>query len=121
EKHQRSPALEFIVLLILQQLTVDARQNENAEAAGVSLAWKAQQLIRTHYHLPLSSAVLAKELHCNVDYLGRVYRRVFHLTLTEAIHRQRVREALPELVALGWTVTEFAAGKYDITRPKAAG
>src|SRR5699024_2105500 len=32
-----------------------------------------------------------------------------------------VREALPELVALGWTVTEFAAGKYDITRPKAAG
>lgn len=24
----------------------------------------------------------------------------------------------PELVALGWTVTEFAAGKYDITRPK---
>ncbi|EOG3125322.1 replication protein C, IncQ-type, partial [Salmonella enterica] len=24
-------------------------------------------------------------------------------------------------VALGWTVTEFAAGKYDITRPKAAG
>ncbi|EEH3655466.1 TPA: replication C family protein, partial [Escherichia coli] len=23
--------------------------------------------------------------------------------------------------ALGWTVTEFAAGKYDITRPKAAG
>lgn len=38
EKHQRSPALEFIVLLILQQLTVDARQNENAEAAGVSLA-----------------------------------------------------------------------------------
>ncbi|WP_430624507.1 replication protein C, IncQ-type [Salmonella enterica] len=35
--------------------------------------------------------------------------------------RQRVREALPELVALGWTVTEFAAGKYDITRPKAAG
>ncbi|MDL2510237.1 replication protein C, IncQ-type, partial [Salmonella enterica] len=35
--------------------------------------------------------------------------------------RKRVREALPELVALGWTVTEFAADKYDITRPKAAG
>ncbi|HHZ1064596.1 TPA: replication protein C, IncQ-type [Haemophilus influenzae] len=35
--------------------------------------------------------------------------------------RQRVRMALPELVALGWTVAEFAAGKYDITRPKAVG
>ncbi|RJX84197.1 replication protein C, partial [Escherichia coli] len=35
--------------------------------------------------------------------------------------RPHFGEALPELVALGWTVTEFAAGKYDITRPKAAG
>jgi len=35
--------------------------------------------------------------------------------------RQRVREALPELEALGWSVVEFAAGKYDITRPKATG
>lgn len=35
--------------------------------------------------------------------------------------RQRVREALPELEALGWSVVEYAAGKYDITRPKATG
>ena len=35
--------------------------------------------------------------------------------------RQRVREALPELEALGWSVVEFAAGKYDIARPKATG
>ena len=33
--------------------------------------------------------------------------------------RQRVREALPELIALGWTVNEYAAGKYDIARPPA--
>ncbi|WP_369010170.1 replication protein C, IncQ-type, partial [Escherichia sp. NIC12-1] len=25
------------------------------------------------------------------------------------------------LEALGWSVVEYAAGKYDITRPKAAG
>jgi hypothetical protein len=35
--------------------------------------------------------------------------------------RQRVREALPELEALGWAVAEYAKGKYGITRPKAAG
>lgn len=35
--------------------------------------------------------------------------------------RQRVREALPELEVLGWSVIEYAAGKYDITRPKATG
>lgn len=30
--------------------------------------------------------------------------------------RQRVREALLEIKALGWTVIEYARGKYDITR-----
>ncbi len=33
EKHQRTPALEFIVLLILQQLTRDARLDEQADGA----------------------------------------------------------------------------------------
>lgn len=108
EKLQRSSALEFIVLLILQQITCDARAHENTDEAGVSLAWKAQQMIRTQYHLPLSTAVLAKELHCNVDYLGRVYRRVFHLTLTEAIQRQRVREAEKLLISDARSLTEVA-------------
>ncbi|POT55598.1 AraC family transcriptional regulator [Citrobacter amalonaticus] len=108
EKLQRSPALEFIVLLILQQLTCTDPQNENAEDPGGSLAWKAQQLIRTQYHLPLSTGLLAKELHCNVDYLGRVYRRVFHLTLTEAIHRQRVREAEKLLISDARSLKEVA-------------
>jgi hypothetical protein len=34
--------------------------------------------------------------------------------------RKRVRDALPELVALGWTVDEYAQGKYKITRPAVA-
>lgn len=32
--------------------------------------------------------------------------------------RQRARTALPELEALGWSITEYARGKYDISRPK---
>ncbi|MDN8600862.1 helix-turn-helix domain-containing protein [Citrobacter sp. S2-9] len=108
EKLQRGPALEFIVLLILQQLTCSAQQRENNNDAGSVLAWKARQLIRTQYHLALSTAILAKELHCNADYLGRVYRRVFHLTLTEAIHRQRVREAEKLLISDACSLKEVA-------------
>ncbi|MDM9216518.1 helix-turn-helix domain-containing protein, partial [Escherichia coli] len=104
-----TPALEFIVLLILQQLTRDARLDEQADGAGTTLAWKAQKLIRTQYHRPLSTALLARELYCNADYLGRVYRRVFHLTLTEAIHRQRVREAEKLLISEARSLTEVAA------------
>lgn len=108
EKLQRSPALEFIVLLILQQMTQSSRQAENTAESGVALAWKARQRIRTQYHRPLSTAILARELHCNADYLGRVYRRVFHLTPTQAIHRQRVREAEKLLISDALSLTEVA-------------
>ncbi|CAI6197931.1 hypothetical protein DJICPGNB_17920 [Escherichia coli] len=47
-------------------------------------------------------------LQC-ADYLGRVYRRVFHLTLTEAIHRQRVREAEKLLISEARSLSEVAA------------
>jgi AraC-like DNA-binding protein len=46
-----------------------------------------------HTFPPALTSLLAKELHCNADYLGRIYKRKFHLTLTEAIQRQRVRAA----------------------------
>lgn len=47
------------------------------DSPGAALARKAQQIIHTRYHLPVSASTLAKELHCNADYLGRVYRHVF--------------------------------------------
>ncbi|MEX9254076.1 helix-turn-helix domain-containing protein [Pseudenterobacter timonensis] len=93
EKLQRSMALEMILLLILQQVSISSGYEDKTDEAVAALAWKAKQLIRTQFHLPLSTSQLAKTLHCNADYLGRVFRRTFHLTLTEAIHRQRVRAA----------------------------
>ncbi|WP_039056706.1 AraC family transcriptional regulator [Enterobacter sp. Bisph1] len=108
EKIERSAALELIVLLILQQMTQAARQEKQGNEAGIALAWKAQQLIRTRFHLAITTSQLAQELHCNADYLGRVYRRVFHLTLTEAIQRQRVRAAEKMLVSHAVSLKEVA-------------
>ncbi|WP_312951463.1 helix-turn-helix domain-containing protein [Superficieibacter sp.] len=108
ERLQRSAALEFILLLILQHIALAGDCQERADDAGTALAWKAQQLIRTQFHRPLSTSVLARELHCNADYLGRVYRRVFRLTLTEAIHRQRIRAAEKMLVNEARSLKEVA-------------
>jgi len=108
EKLQRSQALEIILLLILQQISLSPGYEDKADDAGAAMAWKAKQLIRTHFHLPLSTSQLAKELHCNADYLGRVFRRTFHLTLTEAIHRQRVRAAEKLLLNDAASLTEVA-------------
>lgn len=108
ENVHRSIALECIVLLILQQLSAAGSQESASDSPGVALAWRAQQILRTQYHLPLSTSVLAKALHCNADYLGRVYRRTFHLTLTEALHRQRVMAAEKLLVSDSLSLKEVA-------------
>ncbi|ENZ8429298.1 TPA: AraC family transcriptional regulator [Klebsiella aerogenes] len=107
ENIHRSVALELILLLILQQLSAAAEELP-VDTPGNALAWKAQQIILTQYHLPLSAATLAKELHCNADYLGRVYRHAFHLTLTDALHRQRVRAAEKLLISDSLSLSEVA-------------
>lgn len=96
------------LLLILQQLAAPALHEDVVDSPGVDLAWKANQLIRTQYHLALSTSTLAKTRHCNADYLGRVYRRVFCLTLTEALHRQRVLMAEKLLIGDKLPLTEVA-------------
>lgn len=104
----RSNALELILLLIMQQLSVAAKDNPQADNSGVALAYKAKQLIRTQFHLPVSTSTLASQLHCNADYLGRVYRQTFQLTITEAIHRQRVLSAEKMLITDSCSLSEVA-------------
>jgi len=116
ENVHRSVALECILLLLLQQISASALSERAADNPGIALAWKARQMIGTHFHLPISASMLAKELHCNVDYLGRVYRRAFRLTLTEAIHRQRVRAAEKLLISDSRSLKEVAmqCGFHDV-------
>lgn len=108
ENIHRSLALELLLLLILQQIAAAASEKPD-DSPGAALAWKAQQIIHTRYHLPVSASTLAKELHCNADYLGRVYRHVFRVTLTEALHRQRVRAAEKLLISDSLSLTEVAS------------
>ncbi len=108
ENIHRNIALECILLLIFQQISVAGFESAADSSPGVALAYKAQQIIRTKYHLPLSASLLARELHCNADYLGRVYRRVFNLTLTKAVHRQRVMAAEKLLISDARSLTEVA-------------
>lgn len=104
----RSSALELISLLIMQQLSVAVNDNPQPDNSGVALAYKAQQLIRTQFHLPISTSMLARQLYCNADYLGRVYRQTFQLTITEAIHRQRVLSAEKMLITDSCSLSEVA-------------
>jgi AraC-like DNA-binding protein len=56
----------------------------------------------------LSASLIAAELHCHPDYLGRVFRKIFNCTLTEAIHRRRLQQARKFLLETVDTVDSIA-------------
>lgn len=91
QARDNAAALPLILLLLLQQVAAAATQPPEASAGSTALAWQARQIIKTQFHRPLTASALAQQLHCNPDYLGRVFRATFHQTLTEAIHQQRIR------------------------------
>ncbi|MGC6386064.1 helix-turn-helix domain-containing protein [Ewingella sp. S1.OA.A_B6] len=93
QRSAQSPSLELFLLLLLQEVGQAPVGVPEPGGPGVALAYKARQLIATRYHQPLGTAELATLLHCNADYLGRVFRSTFNLTLTDALHQQRVSAA----------------------------
>ena len=98
--------LNLILLLLIKEISVKTVQDR--EAKPVSLAYRAQSLIRQHYRAPITPAQISQRLQCNVDYLGRVYKDAFGMTLTEGIHFQKINAAKRDLVELNKPVNEIA-------------
>lgn len=86
-------AADLLALQMLQEVAHHGQPEETRDGAGAALAAQANRLIRTRFHQKLQTSSLAQELDCNPDYLGRVYHRAYGYTLTEGIHRARLKEA----------------------------
>jgi AraC-like DNA-binding protein len=67
-----------------------------------------EQYIRTHFHEPIQPAMIAAHLHLNVDYLGRLYKQAFGMTLTEGIQRERIKKAREFLLDSDANINEIA-------------
>ena len=67
-----------------------------------------EQYIRTHFHEPIQPAMIAAHFHLNVDYLGRLYKQAFGVTLTEGIQRERIRKAREFLLDSDANINEIA-------------
>lgn len=90
-KFLQPAAADCLTTLMLCELTV-AQAHENRNQASV-LARDALRYIVAHFALPLSTSRIAAELGCSADYLGRCFQSVYGFTITEAIHRQRLKIA----------------------------
>ncbi|PKE31904.1 AraC family transcriptional regulator [Rahnella sp. AA] len=108
EQERGGNSLEIFLILLLQEVSRAWPDNVQPDGPGVALAYKARQLITTQFHLPLGASELAERLHCNADYLGRVFRLTFQMTLTEALHKQRVAGAEKLLLANTGNVADVA-------------
>jgi AraC-like DNA-binding protein len=72
------------------------------------LAEQIERFISSNVNRRLSTARIAAELRYNPDYLGRVYRSSKGHSITDAIHRRKVKEARALLGDNELTVLEIA-------------
>lgn len=64
-----------------------------AKPAALRLAGRVLAFIKQHALKGLATSVLAAELNADPDHMGRVFKRVYGRTITEAIHDQQLRVA----------------------------
>lgn len=108
EQERGGNSLKLFLVLLLQEVSRAWPENVEPGGPGVALAYKARELMTTQYHLPLGASALASRLHCNTDYLGRVFRLTFQMTLTDALHKNRVAAAEKLLLANTGNVADVA-------------
>ena len=101
-------AASLLVMLMLAEVAGSSPSVNPSGNGATVLASRADALIRTRFHEPLSTSVIAKELHSNPDYLGRTFRQVYGCTLTQAIHDRRLKHARKLLLNGEQTVETIA-------------
>lgn len=93
EQEQRVPdrnQMDMFMNLIWGECT---KTGEPEAPCAKALATEARNIIMTSFASGISSSSIARELACNPDYLGRVYRRSFDTTITEDIISTRLNHA----------------------------
>jgi AraC-like DNA-binding protein len=97
-----------LVKLMLFEIALQNSPQFSAEMGSQNLAIQAQTLITRNFREPLSTSLIARKLHRNPDYLGRVYRQTYGCNLTEGIHRARMKHAKNLLLLTSMNVDEIA-------------
>ena len=93
---------------MLLEIALQYNPNFSAATQPQNLAIQAQTLITRNFREALSTSLIARKLHCNPDYLGRIYRQTYGCNPTEGIHRARMKHAKNLLLLTSMNVNEIA-------------
>lgn len=80
----------FIVAQMLLEVGRIQRRGDERES---SVANRAERYIASHFLKGIHAGDVAESVGCHPDYLGRLYRKTFGCTVSEAIHRRQIAEA----------------------------
>lgn len=112
--HPQAANLLTMLMLVEVAQSLEERPSDPVEQ-NVVATW-AHTYIRINYDRPITTSKIAEALGYNADYLGRIYRKVYGCTLTEAIHRRRVSVASDYLMDSSLTIEQIAQ-KCGFTDP----
>ena len=100
---------------MLLEIAGNHRDTSTLPQAAVAKASRAEALIKSRFHLDLTATVLAEEIGCHPDHLGRVFKTVTGSTLTQAIQQRKIDKASQLLIESNLTVDQigFEVGFND--------
>lgn len=94
-------------LMLVEVAQSTEEKSAQCEDLNVVATW-AHTYIRINYDRSITASRVAEALGYNADYLGRIYRKVYGCTLTEAIHRRRINVACDYLLDSNLTIEQIA-------------
>lgn len=97
----------LLITLMLLEVAQQSQRRANTSDLNVVATW-AHTYIRMNFDRPITASEVAQAVGYNVDYLGRIYRRTYDCTLTQAIHRRRITKARDYLRNSNLTVNQIA-------------
>lgn len=101
-------AANLLTMLMLTEVMQSAEEKMTEPDHLNAVATWAHTYIRINYDRPITPSKVAEALGYNTDYLGRIYRKTYGCTLTEAIHRRRVKVACQYLLDSNLTIAQIA-------------
>lgn len=104
-------------LLLALLLNETLRSDPEQLSAANCLALAAEQFIKLRFADPISTGLIAEELHCNADYLGRVFKQRYQCTVIDYLNQVRIRYAARLLQSGYHSIKEaaYASGFADMS------
>jgi len=82
-----------LLMLMLHEVSNSLAESPPASGKLNSLAAHAQHYLRAHANQTISTHDIAAHLGCNPDYLGRVFRETYGISIVTALTQQRISDA----------------------------